>query len=95
MQAGLIKEGTVTLRYNAQTQQHIEEASADRANDTPEHLACKLAEFLTAVLREVPRVSADCENIAVEKIREWTRTREGGHFYDDSALVLHKKCGTS
>ena len=90
--ATTLKRGTVTLTYNAQTSAHIEEAHADRANDTWEHLQRKLAEFLTNVVREAC-ASADCEVIVADALKEFqgAATAEGSLFYDATALALHKK----
>ena len=90
--ATTLKSGTVTLTYNAQTSAHIEEAHADRANDTWEHLQRKLAEFLTNVVREAC-ASADCEVIVADALKEFqgAATAEGSLFYDAPALALHKE----
>ena len=67
-------EQSITWRDNAEIEQHLEEAQADRANDTLEHLAFTLAQFLTYVLREVchsPRLQVECEDIVFDKIAEW------------------------
>ena len=82
------------LTYNAQTQQHMEEAQADRADKTMEQLAFNLAEFLTYLLRELccsPRLEAECEDMVFEKITEWACAQEGTRFYGESELLQHKK----
>ena len=91
----------VTLQCNVQTQQHIEEAQADRADDTIEHLAFTLAEVLTHLLQKLCYselnflyLEADCEDIVFEKIAEWAETYEG-HVYTSDELLIHKKCGMS
>jgi len=88
---------SVTLKCNVQTQQHIEEAQADRADDTIEHLAFTLAEFLTHLLQKLCYselnflyLEADCEDIVFEKIAEWAETYEG-HVYTSDELLIHKK----
>ena len=89
---------SVTLKCNVQTQQHIEEAQADRADDTIEHLACTLAEFLTHLLQKLCYselnflyLEADCEDIVFEKIAEWAQTDAEVPVYTSDALLLHKK----
>ena len=85
---------SMTWGYNSQTQLDMEEAQADRANHTLEHLVFNLGEFLTHLLRELccsPRLEADCEDIVFEKIAKWAWTQAGRHFYGESELLLNKK----
>ena len=43
----------VALKCNVQTQQHMEEAQADRADDTIQDMECTLPECLTYLLQEL------------------------------------------
>jgi hypothetical protein len=81
------------LKPNAQTQQYMEQAQADRADNTFEHLLFLLADFLTHVLRELcPRVAAQCEDVVFDKIADWAATSsDRPSFYNESELLLHKK----
>jgi hypothetical protein len=81
------------LKPNAQTQQYMEQAQADRADNTFEHLLFLLADFLTHVLRELcPRVAAQCEDVVFDKIADWAATSsDKPSFYNESELLLHKK----
>jgi len=83
----------VVMKPNAQTQQYMEQAQADRANNTFEHLLFLLADFLTHVLRELcPRVAAQCEDVVFDKIADWAATSsDRPSFYNESELLLHKK----
>ena len=89
---------SVTLKYNVQTQLNIEEAQADRADDSIEHLAFTLAEFLTYLLQNLCysepnflHLEADCEDIVFEKIAEWAQTDAEVPVYMSDSLLLHKK----
>jgi hypothetical protein len=99
---GSKKRGTATehakqpavMKPNAQTQQYMERAQADRANNTFEFLVSLLADFLIHVLQELcPRFAVQCEDVVFDKIAEWAVTAiEGGQsFYNESELLLHKK----
>jgi hypothetical protein len=82
------------MKPNAQTQQYMERAQADRANNTFEFLVSLLADFLIHVLQELcPRFAVQCEDVVFDKIAEWAVTAiEGGQsFYNESELLLHKK----
>ena len=100
------KRGTATehakqpavLKRNPKTQQFMEEARADRADDSLEHLAFKLADFLIHVMRQqypfLLRLETDCEDIedmVFEKISEWAKTPRENASYSHSELLLHKK----
>ena len=92
----------VTLQCNVQTQQYIEEAQADRADVTIEHLAFTLAENLTYLLQnlchEEPNflhLETDCEDVVFEKIAEWAQTDAEVPVYISDALLLRKYAGIS
>ena len=91
---------SVTLKYNVQTQLNIEEAQAHRADDSIDHLAFTLVEFLSHVLHHLCHsepnflhLEADCEDIVFEKIAEWAQTDAEVPVYMSDSLLLHKKCG--
>ena len=98
------KRGTATehakqslvLTCNPKTQQFMEETRADRADDSLEHLAFKLNDFLTHVIQEMyPFLSRleinyeDIEDMVFEKISEWARKPRENASYSHSELLLH------
>jgi hypothetical protein len=89
----------------AESQQTMQAAQADRANNSMDNLAFKLAEFLTAVLLEawsVPRRGHateqaaswighdDCIDMVFHAIATWSQRHEG-HAYSGPELLLHKR----
>ena len=99
------KRGTATehakqplvLERNPKTQQLMEEARADRADDSLEHLVSKLTDFLIHVMQMYPfllRLETDCENIEdmlFDKISDWAQKLRENASYSYSELQLHKK----
>jgi hypothetical protein len=83
----------VVMKPNAHTQKYMEDAQADRADNTLENLVVLLADFLTHLLRELcPCFAAHCEDLVFGKIEEWaTTTNDRPSFYHESELLLHKK----
>ena len=92
----------LVLEHNPKTQQFMEEARADRADDSLEHVAFKLADFLTHVMRQLYGsydflthvLETDCDDIedmVFEKISEWAKTPRENASYGYSELLLHKK----
>jgi hypothetical protein len=83
----------VVMKPNAHTQQYMEKAQADRADNTLENLVVLLADFLTHLLRELCPCFADhCEDLVFGKIEEWaTPSSDRPSFYHESELLLHKK----
>ena len=77
----------------ALAQQFMEEALADRADDSLTHLALKLTDFITYVMKQAfPLFLADCELIqdTLLDIQD-TLLQRFGDMYDHSELQLHKK----
>ena len=71
----------------------MEEALADRADDSLTHLALKLTDFITYVMKQAfPLFQADCEPIqdTLLDIQD-TLLQRFGDMYDHSELQLHKK----
>ena len=71
----------------------MEEALADRADDSLTHLALKLTDFITYVMKQAfPLFLADCEPIqdTLLDIQD-TLLQRFGDRYDHSELQLHKK----
>ena len=71
----------------------MEEALADRADDSLTHLALKLTDFITYVMRQaLPLFQADSEPIqdTLLDIQD-TLLQRFGDMYDHSELQLHKK----
>ena len=71
----------------------MEEALADRADDSLTHLALKLTDFITYVMKQAfPLFQADCEPIQdmLLDIQD-TLLQKFGDMYDRSELQLHKK----
>ena len=71
----------------------MEEALADRADDSLTHLALKLTDFITYVMKQAfPLFQADCESIqdTLLDIQD-TLLQRFGEMYDNSELQLHKK----
>ena len=99
------KRGTATehakrlvLYHNPETQHFIDEALADRADDSTDHLTFKLNEFLTHVVRELmtslPLFEInyeDIEDMIFEKILDWKQNPRDNASYSHSELKLHKK----
>ena len=83
-------------KLNAETVQAMEDAKADRANDTIENQSCKLADFFLVLVQDVWSHATEHEvdehvsiDIAHEKIVEWgIKERE---FYGERELLQHKK----
>ena len=91
---------SVTLKYNTQTQQHIEEAQAHRADDTIKHMAFALESGISASTTlytqlDFSNFEANCEDIVFKKIVESWHTIEGRDCYDGPELLLHKTCEMS
>ena len=71
----------------------MEEALADRADDSLTHLALKLTDFITYVMKQAfPLFLADCEPIqdTLLDIQD-TLLQRFGDMYNHSELQLHKK----
>ena len=97
------RQGTATkhakrfmLHHNPETQQFIEDALADKVDDSPEHLQFKLNEFLRHVVKEkYPWQSGleyeDIEDIVSEKILDWVQNPRDNASYSYSDLKLHNK----
>ena len=93
------KRGTATehakqpliLECNAETQQFMEEARADRADDSLEHLALKLADFLASCYDGLKTHCNDIDEMVFEKISEWAKTPRENASYGYPELLLHKK----
>ena len=88
----------VALKYNAQTQQHIEEARANRTDDTFKHLAFTLVDVLTHLLQQhcyshldFLNIETDGEEIVFEKVAAWCESIEGCDCYDEPEQLPHKK----
>ena len=79
------------LKRNPKTQQFMEEARAGRADDSLEHLAFKLADFLTSCYDGLETDCDDIEDMVFEKISEWAKTPGENASYSHSELLLHKK----
>ena len=91
------KRGTATEHAkHAKTQQFMEEARADRADDSLTNLAFKLADFFTQVMKEafpfLLHLGADCEDVqdTLLDIQD-ALLQKFGDMYDHSELLLHKK----
>ena len=83
----------VVLERNPQAQQFMAEALADRADDSLTHLALKLTDFITYVMKQAfPLFLADCELIqdTLLDIQD-TLLQRFGDMYNHSELQLHKK----
>jgi len=81
------------LERNPQAQQFMAEALADRADDSLTHLALKLTDFITYVMKQAfPLFLADCELIqdTLLDIQD-TLLQRFGDMYNHSELQLHKK----
>ena len=77
----------------ALAQQFMEEALADRADDSLTHLALKLTDFITYVMNQAfPLFQADCEPIEDTLLNiQDSLLQRFGDMYDHSELQLHKK----
>ena len=87
----------VVLTHNPETQEFMEEAIADRADDSRQQLTFKLNGFLTYVVQEMyPFILhlefdfADIEDMVLEKVSEWER-KPRENAYNHYELLLHKK----
>ena len=87
----------VVLTHNPETQEFMEEAIADRADDSRQQLTFKLNGFLTYVVQEMyPFILhlefdfADIEDMVFEKVSEWER-KPRENAYNHYELLLHKK----
>ena len=91
------KRGTATEHAkHAKTEQFMEEARADREDDSLTNLAFKLADFFTHVMKQafpfLLHLEADCEDVqdTLLDIQDALLQRFGD-MYDHSELLLHKK----
>ena len=98
------EQGTATkhakrlvLHRNPETQQFIEDALADRVDDSQEHLQFKLNGFLNHIVNEkYPELSSleaieDIEDMIFEKIIDWLQNPRDNASYSHSDLKLHNK----
>ena len=97
------EQGTATkhakrlvLRCNPKTQQFIENALADRVDDSQEHLQFKLNGFLNHIVNEkYPELEIedieDIEDMIFEKIVDWLQNPKDNASYSHSDLKLHNK----
>ena len=86
----------LVLHHNPETQQFIEDALADKVDDSPEHLQFKLNGFLRHVVKEnYPWLSGlkyeDIEDMIYEKILDWLQNPRDNASYSHSDLKLHNK----
>ena len=89
----------VVLKPNSEAQQFIEEARADRADDSLEHLVLQLEAFLTFVMQQLywnwpQHLETDVVDIAdmvFDEISEWAAKDTFNNYYNASELLLHKK----
>ena len=87
----------LVLHHNPETQQFIEDALADKVDDSPEHLQSKLNGFLRHVVEEnYPWFSGleaieDIEDMTWEKILDWLQNPRDNASYSHSDLKLHNK----
>ena len=87
----------LVLHCNPETQQFIEDALADRVDDSQEHLQFKLNGFLNHVVNEnYPWLSGleaieDIEDMIFEKIVDWLQNPRDNASYSHSDLKLHNK----
>ena len=87
----------LVLHCNPETQQFIEDALADRVDDSQEHLQFKLNGFLNHVVNEnYPWLSGleaieDIEDMIFEKIVDWLQNPKDNASYSHSDLKLHNK----
>ena len=99
------KRGTATehakeplvSQHNPETLESMEEAMADRADDSKEQLMPQLNGFLTYVVQKMyPFIVhlkfdfADIDDMVFEKVSEWER-RPRGTAYNHYELLVHKK----
>ena len=86
------KRGTATEHAKQpQDTAIMEEARADRADDSLEHLALKLADFLASCYDGLQTYCDDIEEMVFEKISEWAKTPRENASYGYPELLLHKK----
>ena len=87
----------LVLHCNPETQQFIEDALADRVDDSQEHLQFKLNGFLNHIVNEkYPELSSleaieDIEDMIFEKIIDWLQNPRDNASYSHSDLKLHNK----
>ena len=84
----------LVLHCNPETQQFIEDALADRVDDSQEHLQFKLNGFLNHVVNEnYPWLEdiEDIEDMIFEKIVDWLQNPRDNASYSHSDLKLHNK----
>ena len=88
----------LVLQCNPETQQCINVALANRVNDSPAHLQCKLNGFLRHVVKEnYPWLEGlqikyeVIEDMVFEKMLDWLRNPRDNASYSHSDLMLHNK----
>ena len=104
--AGGREEGHQTAERKAPGgQEDIEDAQADRADDTMDNLLDKLVEFLSLLLQDVWIVSGlrqvteqaklvwekDCYFMAYDKVMEWDDDHRRRDLYGTPELLLHRR----
>ena len=75
----------------AATEQEKKEAQADRADTSMETLCSHVVEFLGYVVQETMIFDTELEDIICEKMVEWSYRNSTNAFYNEPALLLHKR----
>ena len=92
MRGSVARAHTVqSLTANEATRVAIAETLAERRDDSLEHLAFKLAEFLSELLRAHCWTESDAEDIVYAKIEEWSQAEQSDHCFGEEELLVHKK----